>query len=168
MSTTAPAGSATATYRHQAGMIRIVTAANLAGITHEESVTAPPCGNSANWVLGHLVCIYNKFLPLLGQQPVLEEERIARYDRGSAPVTPAEARPLAELRAAWDEAAERVDAGLAALDPDAIDRPAPFSPSGNPNETIGSLISTVMFHQTYHAGQLGLLRRLAGKDGAIK
>jgi uncharacterized damage-inducible protein DinB len=42
------------------------------------------------------------------------------------------------------------------------------SPSGNPDETVRSLITTVMFHQAYHAGQTAVLRRIAGREGAIR
>jgi uncharacterized damage-inducible protein DinB len=72
------------------------------------------------------------------------------------------------LLGAWDRANDRIDQGLATLPDDALDRPAPFSPGNDPNETVGSLISTVLFHQTYHGGQLGVLRRVAGKVGAIR
>ncbi|HET7231009.1 MAG TPA: DinB family protein [Longimicrobium sp.] len=158
------------TFRHQTRMTREVVRMNLDGITQEESLIQPrPHGNCANWVLGHLVCIYNRFLPLLGQQPVMDPAALERYDRGSSPMLDAsEARDIGELLAAWGTAAERVDAGLAGLGSDALDTPAPFSPGGNPNETVRSLVSTVAFHQAYHAGQTGILRRIAGKDGAIK
>jgi uncharacterized damage-inducible protein DinB len=69
---------------------------------------------------------------------------------------------------AWDECSRRVDAGLAALGPEALSARAPFSPSDDPNETVGSLLSTVCWHQAYHAGQTGLLRRAAGRAGAIR
>lgn len=159
------------TFRHQAGMIGYVVLLNLDGVTQEESLVQPqPHGNCANWVLGHLVCIYNKALGLLGQQPVLDPAgSIARYDRGSSPMLdPSEALDISELLGAWKAATERVDAGLAELNPEMLDARAPFSPSNNPDETVRSLVSTVLFHQAYHAGQLGVLRRIAGKDGAIK
>jgi DinB superfamily len=170
--TTAAPGTASAidVFRHQAGLVRAVVRMNVEGITHEESLAQPePGGNCFNWVMGHLVATYNNSLPLLGQEPVRGKEALARYDRGSEPVRDAsEAAPLSELLAAWNETVDRVDAGLAALSPEVLDRPAPFSPGGDPNETIGTLVSTVLFHQTYHAGQLGLLRRVAGKEGAIR
>jgi uncharacterized damage-inducible protein DinB len=170
MSTAAPAASAVLdTFRHQAGMIRAVVGMNLEGMSHEDSLETPrPHGNSANWVLGHVTCVYNNFLPLLNEQPVVDKAVLARYDRGSPPITADSALPLDELRAAWQSVADRVDAGLGALDAEALEQHAPFSPSNNPNETVRSLISTVMFHQAYHAGQLGILRRVAGKDGAIR
>ena len=38
----------------------------------------------------------------------------------------------------------------------------------DPDETVGSLLSVVLFHQAYHAGQTAVLRRVAVKDGAIR
>ncbi|HEX2205183.1 MAG TPA: DinB family protein [Longimicrobium sp.] len=170
MTTTAPeTASEVGIFRHQAGMVRAVVRMNLESVTHEESLARPePGGNCLNWVLGHLLVVYNHFLPLVGQAPVMEPSTLARYDRGSAPLTdPAEALPLADLVAAWERTVERVDAGLGTLTPDVLDRPAPHSPSGDPDETVRSLVSTVLFHQAYHAGQAGVLRRVAGKPGAI-
>lgn len=128
-----------------------------------------PAGNCLNWVVGHLVAIYGRVLPLLGQEPALDPGEAARYDRGSEPLAdPAAALPLERLLDAWDEASRRFDAGLAALAPEAMDRPAPFSPSGDPDETVRSLLVTVVFHQGYHSGQTGILRRVAGREGAIR
>lgn len=120
-------------------------------------------------MLGHLLTVYDGVLPLLGQQPVLGTEALKRYARGGEPIRePSEAIDFQQLLAAWNEAVERVDAGLATLDPDLLDQPAPMSPTGNPDETIRSLVTTVTFHQAYHAGQTAVLRRIAGKAGAIR
>ena len=142
---------------------------NVAGVSHEQSLIQPsPAGNCLNWVLGHLLAIYNDVLPLLGRPSVISDGSLARYARGSAPIVrPSDALPLAHLFSAWDDACTSVDAGLAALPPSRLAEPAPMSPTGDANETVGSLLFTVLFHQAYHAGQLGLLRRLAGERGAI-
>jgi hypothetical protein len=58
--------------------------------------------------------------------------------------------------------------GLVALTAEKLEAPAPFSPSNDQEETIGSLLAGLLFHESYHIGQLGLLRRLVGKDGIIK
>lgn len=157
-------------FRQQAGMTHGVVRANLDGLTQEESLIQPqPGGNCLNWVVGHLVCIYGKVLPLLGQQPVMEESALKRYDRGAPPLEdPADALEIRDLLAAWDETTQRINAGLTGLTSEILDRPAPHSPSGNPNETVRSLLATIFFHQAYHAGQTGVLRRLAGKEGAIR
>jgi len=155
--------------RHQAHVTHVVVRLNTEGVTQEESLLQPePAGNCLNWVVGHLVAIYERALPVLGQQPVMEPGAMARYDRGSPPLRdPAQAIRLGDLLDAWDEASRRVDAGLAGLDPATLGAPAPFSPGGDPGETMRSLLATVLFHQGYHAGQTGILRRLAGREGAI-
>ena len=155
-------------WRLQARMARDVVNANTHGLTHEDSLAEPrPGGNRLNWVLGHLLSVYDGFLPLLKQEPVIGPAT-QRFARGSPPLTdPLEAIDFGKLVAAWNQASERVDAGLARLDPGILDRPVANSPSGNPDETVRSLITTVMFHQAYHAGQTAVLRRIAGREGAI-
>ena len=157
-------------WRAQAGMAHAVVNANAGGLTHEESLVEPrPGGNRLNWVLGHLLSVYDGFLPMLKQEPVIGAAALQRYARGAPPLgDPAEAIDFARLLTAWNEASARVDAGLAALDPDILDQPVANSPSGNPNETVRSLITTIMFHQAYHAGQTAVLRRIAGREGAIR
>lgn len=156
-------------FRHQARATHDVLRLNAAEVTQEESLIQPRSeGNCLNWIVGHLVCIYDKVLPLLGQEPVMGEA-LKRYDRGAPPLRdPAEARDLRELLAAWSEASRRFDAGLEALRPEVLDRPAPVSPGNNPDETVRSLLSVILFHQAYHVGQTGVLRRVIGKEGAIR
>lgn len=98
----------------------------------------------------------------------MPDESLAQYARGSRPIADDEALELSRLTAAWDECTARMDAGLAAVTAELFAAPAPFSPSDDPDETIGSLLTTVAWHQAYHAGQTGLLRRIAGKPGMIK
>jgi DinB superfamily len=156
--------------RNQNQMTNQVVRLNTDGVSHAESLIRPePAGNCMNWVVGHLLCVYNRVLPVLGQTPVMDNERLRRYDRGTPPLKDAkDAMEFRELVRAWDEAAQRMDAGLAGLTPEALDAKAPFSPSNNPKETVRSVLGVVMFHQAYHAGQTGTLRRIAGKAGAIQ
>ena len=156
------------TFRNQGRMVDFVLQANVAGLTQADSLVQPEAdGNCLNWVVGHLVCIYNQCLRLLGQERVMGEAELKRYERGSPPIHGAsEALELGDLLAAWNETVRRVDAGLASLTAERLNEPAP-SPTGNPDETVRSLMATILFHQAYHAGQTGLLRRIAGKPGAI-
>jgi uncharacterized damage-inducible protein DinB len=156
-------------FRQQARMAHQVVRLNIEGLTHEQSLIQPRAGgNCLNWIVGHLVWVYAGALPMLQQEPPIAAGPLSRYARGAPPLRdPAEARDFAELVAAWDEANRRVDAGLADLPADALGRPAPHSPSNNPNETIRSLLATICFHQAYHAGQTGVLRRVIGRPGAI-
>jgi uncharacterized damage-inducible protein DinB len=156
--------------RNQARTTERVIQMNVDGITHEESLIRPePAGNCVNWVVGHLACVYNNVLPLLGQNAVVQKSILNRYERGAAPLEDEkEAVSLAELLETITEAVKRFETGLSELTVEQLDAPSPFSPTNNPNETVRSLLSTVSFHQAYHAGQLGVLRRVVGKSGAIK
>ena len=156
--------------RHQARMAHQVVRLNVDGLSHEDSLIQPrPGGNCLNWVVGHLLAIYHHVLPLLGQAPVMPMNVLKRYDRGSPPIrNAAEAVDFAELKSAWDECSRRVDLGLAGLTAEVLAAPAPASPGNEPNDTVGSLLSTISWHQAYHCGQTGILRRAAGKDGAIR
>jgi hypothetical protein len=155
--------------RKSAQLVDVVVKVNLEGISHADSLKQSPTGeNCLNWVLGHLVCIYNNSLPLFGAEPVRDKASLARYDRGTKPLTDSrEAMQLGELLEIWSEAALRVQKGLDSLDARRLEAAAPFSPNKDPNETVRSLITTILFHQAYHAGQLGVLRHVAGKPGAI-
>jgi hypothetical protein len=155
--------------RRQAHMVREVVRANIGGLTHQDSLIQPqPAGSCLNWVMGHLLWAYNGLLPLLGQESPMPKEALERYARGKPPLTdPADALEFSEITAGWDRAVERMDAGLAGLAPETLDRPAPGSPTNDPNETVRTLLATVMFHQSYHVGQTALLRRIAGREGAI-
>lgn len=155
--------------RRQAHLVDRVVRLNLEDLTHEESLAAPSrAGNCFNWVLGHLLSTYEDVLPLLGQKPVTAEGDLDRYARGEPALEDGtEALDLERLEELWSAVAARIDEGLSELPPEHLDRPAPFSPGNDPEETLGSLLTVVLFHQSYHAGQTGLLRRVAGKPGAI-
>ena len=141
---------------------------NLDGLTHEESLAVPDKGgNSANWVLGHLVTAWDNLLKALGEEPVGDPESMAPYVRGSGPLDPAAARPFPELLADFDRGHERVVARMRNLTADDLAAPAPISPRNSSDETIGSLLSLFAFHQVYHVGQTGILRRTIGKPGVL-
>lgn len=155
--------------RVQARITHQVVRLQFDGITHVESLLRPASGgNSLNWVIGHLLTVEGIMLSVLGQQAVMPPGALARYERGAPPLTDgADALELARLLVAWDEAAPRIDAGFAAITAERLAAPAGSSPTGNPNETVGSLLATLGWHQAYHAGQAAILRRFVGKPGAI-
>ena len=141
---------------------------NLEGLSHEDSLVTPDAGgNSTNWVVGHLVNAYDNLLKALGEDPICDPEQMTPYKRGCDPMDPASARQLDDLMADFDRGHDRVVAKVATLSNDDLSTPTPVSPTNNPNETIGSLIGVFAFHQAYHAGQSGVLRRVTGRPGAI-
>ncbi len=142
---------------------------NTDGITDDESLRRPAeSGNCTNWIAGHLVVAYNSILETLGQEPVWSDDRIEIYKRGSGPLNDATlAVGFEEICNDFGTAHQRVIQGLQDLAPDRMSEPAPYSPGDNPDETLGSLLYLIAFHQAYHVGQLGLCRRLVGKSGGV-
>lgn len=156
-------------FRQLARAIHGVVRKNMEGVNQKESLVQPqPEGNCMNWVMGHLLRVYENALLALGQKPMIEGGGFERYKRGGeAMKNPEDAMEITKLMEDWDEATKRLDAGLASLTVELLDEKAPFLPGKDPNETVRTRLTTILFHQGYHAGQLGLLRRIAGKPGAI-
>jgi uncharacterized damage-inducible protein DinB len=151
----------------QLNMCRATIKANIGGITHEESLQRPsPAGNCANWVLGHLVAVRNGFLPVFGGEPVWSQAECARYDRHAPPIADDEAMPLEEIWKAFEQTQERLRTAVSALTPERLAQRSPVNTSKDRVETVGSVLAVLGFHDAYHAGQTGLLRRLLGKPPA--
>lgn len=153
----------------QLGLVHYVLKTNVEGLTHEESLAQPtPGGNCLNWVVGHLMTGRNGALQLLGMAPLWDDATAETYKRGSPPLTdPAKALPFEKIMADFDASQTMLLDGLRRLPPERLGDKAPFSPTNNPDETVGSLLAGIVFHDAYHTGQTGLLRRLVGKQGAV-
>ena len=146
-----------------------VFAANFDGLTHDDSLVHPKGGgNCVNWVLGHLVKARNDALGLLGADPLYPPNDFDRYATGKPPLTdPGEALPFPMLQESFTSLQQPLVAALRAVSSETLARPVPDSPTGNPNETVSSFIVAIAFHEAYHLGQVGLLRRTLGKDRAL-
>jgi uncharacterized damage-inducible protein DinB len=144
---------------------------NVDGIEHQASLESPqPGGNCLNWVVGHVVAARNRILTeVLGLPSILSAEAAKPYDRGApALVDGAAALPLGELMAIFEASQETLREGLKRVSDERLTQPAPFSPGNNPKETVGSLLAGLAFHEAYHVGQAGMLRRMLGKEGAVR
>ncbi len=132
---------------------------NTNGITHEDSMVQPqPAGNCINWVLGHIVVHRNKILNLVGKPAVWSADEVAPYVRGSAPMRDlALAQPFSKILEDFARSQEVLIGALGAMGDEAMKR-----------DDAGEKLTWLSFHETYHAGQIGLLRRIAGKDGMIR
>lgn len=138
--------------------------ANLEGISHEASLVRPqPAGNCLNWIVGHIVSSRSSFLPLLGQEAVWSSEKADPYKRDSDPTSDGFA-PIAieEILGDLDRSQELLLAGLPSLTQKRQLEPSPVNPFHQKEETIGGLFAGLAFHEAYHVGQTGILRRMAG------
>jgi hypothetical protein len=144
------------------GLTYRVIKRQLDGVTHEESLVQPPFrGNCLNWVLGHIVVSRTEALTILEETPPWSEGDAALYQRNSDPISSAEqALPLSQLQALLEESQTRLLAGLARATPE-------FMKEKLDEETRAERIAFSNWHETYHVGQLELLRQLAGKNDKI-
>jgi uncharacterized damage-inducible protein DinB len=152
----------------QLGTTDYVMKRNVEGLTHEDSMRQPqPGGNSANWVLGHIVHTRHQFLKMLAGGSPFPDSKYDMYDH--EPLTDAKkAVKFEELLSDYDAMQKVLAVTLPKIPAAKMAEKAPFSPTGNPDETVGSLLAAFTFHEAYHVGQLGLQRRLCGKPGAVK
>ena len=159
------AGDLTKLYEMSFGAIN----RNLEGVSHEESLVRPPAGNCLNWVLGHIVLYRGTMLKLIGRRPLLEGERADLYRRGSHPDGSEHYLDLATLRGLLSDAHQELIPALAAMTDEELAANVPEDFNRPPLAgSIGNALARLSFHESYHAGQIGLLRRIAGKEGAIK
>jgi len=127
-------------------------ALNLQGVSQEMADRAPAPGvNSVTWILGHVVETRRWMLKEVFHIP----------NRSSAQ----EASGLAGLSVALDEIQAAMAEAFEAVPDWRAPRPHPFLNAPAPLEEI---VGTFLQHEAYHAGQLGVARKLLGLEGAIK
>ena len=144
---------------------------NLEDLTNAESLVHPPgAGNCLNWVLGHVVAARNTVLKLAGSAPLVGEEITSHYSRGSKPLQPGDKVPdLATLRGLLSDTQQQLIPALVALSEHHLTQPVPEPMRRSPlTGSIADALIRLHYHEGYHNGQIGLLRRLVGKEGAIK
>ncbi len=158
------------TLTYQLGLSSQVLNKNVGDVSHEESLVTPPKGGSClNQVVGHITRTRNMALGSMGQKsPYPMEEFNAYDDRGGVPFSPQVALPFDELRRRYKAMQEPLVNAIEAIPPEVLASPPPRNMTGDPNETVGSNLATFVFHESYHVGQTGVLRRVAGKPGAVK
>ncbi|MCB9896484.1 MAG: DinB family protein [Planctomycetes bacterium] len=153
----------------QLAFTRRVIEMNLAGMTQEQSLRRPAQGGSSpNWVLGHILGARVTLHELLGLRPEWDAASAASYARGSTPPDAAAALPLERM---LDDLGRSQAAVLPALE--AVDDARLAEDAGAPSDSPlagcsrAEALAAMVFHEAYHAGQLGVLRHAAGLDGAL-
>lgn len=143
--------------------------ANTEGLTDQDALLQPtPAGNCLNWVLGHIMASRNTTLQLLGREPLREEVYAEVYGRGRSPLVDASGGlPFGTIMADYEESQAMIVQGLRELTRGRLAERIPSAASGDTDESVESLLAGLVFHEVYHAGQTGILRRIAGRSGAI-
>ncbi len=153
----------------QAGYNGYVVRAHAQGLTQAESLARPEAGgNSLNWVLGHITNSRADMLALFGET-TFDAARYAHYKRGeSGELAPADAKSIEDILADFESTEKELLHHLETVTDRRLAEPAQGGPRKDENETVGTMLAFLIFHETYHAGQIAILRRFYGKDGIIK
>lgn len=126
---------------------------------------SPSGGNDAHWILGHVTQSRRMLARILGA--TIEN---APWEHGfgmnAKPDGSRSGYPdPAELVRDFTAGGERLEALLAELTDERADSPWKGRKMPDGSRTLGDVLHFLHFHETYHLGQIGLLRRIAGKPG---
>jgi uncharacterized damage-inducible protein DinB len=120
--------------------------------------------NHAQWLLGHLASTRRWALRELGK--ALEEQAWeSHFGQGSRSTPQSDDIAPALLREAFVKNGEELREHMASLS--AVQAVAPFREFPDGGRTVEDGMAFLHFHESYHLGQVGLLRRALGKPGLI-
>lgn len=138
-----------------------------ADLTLEESLFQPPGGgNCINWLVGHIVTSRNQMLDLLDRQPVWGRDERARYAQGSPPIT-ALGPGVLEISRLLEDYEATLGPILETLETMSDEELAIRVPWFGGELDKSGVLGGFLFHEAYHVGQAGLIRRLLGKTSAV-
>ena len=138
----------------------------LADVTDEESLREiGPDGKCLNWIVGHVVFARGELLSILGSEPDWYKNLMAVYgQQGVGTFTVNAAKPLSDLQCLLNESLETLTETLHKMGT-ALNEPCDELPHVSKGGTVADRVGSFTCHEAYHAGQIGMMRRLMGKPG---
>ena len=135
-----------------------------AGLTLEDSIAQPPFkANTFNWVLGHILVSRDRALRLLDLAPVLDLTEKSLYETGSIPVNVETAVSLNRLLQILDASQTALVGGLEAVSAEALEELY----DDQRKQSVEDRLAGLHWHETYHVGQLEILRQVSGEREAF-
>jgi len=99
---------------------------------------------------------------LIGQDKILTTEQSEPYRRGVKPNEVDRFMKLSQLQSILKRTPKRIKDGLESL------TTTELAAVDDLDESLSYRLTFLHFHEVYHCGQIGLLRRLVGLEGVIK
>lgn len=120
-------------------------------------------GHDARWIMGHVALYRQRLVKLMGAPPIASDLEL-HFGSGSRPeAVPASVQGGELLRAFHEAHQAMADRWEAQTE---VDVAKPLGRTlRDGGDTIGAGLRFLQWHETYHLGQLGILRRLMGKPG---
>ncbi len=128
---------------------------NIEGITHEDSIKSPVNGAACiNWVIGHIVLCRDEIHQLIELPGFCDKIYNELFDQGTNGNHIENPLLLVDILRLYDASQNILNKKIEKLD---------FSGDIKKSERL----TFYAFHEAYHIGQIGILRRIIGKEGAI-
>lgn len=121
--------------------------------------------NPIIWIAGHLVQFRSRLALVIGARQH-EIPWASLFMTGSRPGDPEDYPPIEEIVAMWGAVSADIQARFEEMDGDAL---AALPPVGvaTPDGTVRGAVALFAFHDAYHIGQMGLIRRVLGHSPLI-
>lgn len=130
------------------------------GLSHADSMKQLPFpGNCMNWNLGHILVYRMQYLGVIDGVSKPDPAEFAIYGAGSQPLTDSDkAIPLETLLSRLQDASAQITAALQAMP---VERLGEIYDAERGITVDDRLSFYIIFHESYHAGQLEILEELA-------
>ncbi len=137
------------------------------GISHAESMVLPEFGvNNINWIVGHLIESRNELLEVVGLAPIWSAATRMKYQTGSQVVSEPDNPGVAFDRLVTDYLATQ-DLLVVRITEMTGEELNLEIGDGLQDSTIAETINGYIWHETYHIGQIELLRPMVGKTDKV-
>ena len=133
---------------------------SLKDLTRDELFQRPGQGSHMFWIFGHLTNSRCGLLTMLGRPHEMPCREL--FGRGSELTADAEYPELDVVHETWNKASQELQERLEQLTEEGLEARAPRD-FPIPDKTIGGAINFLAYHESYHAGQLGYLRKWLGR-----
>lgn len=134
------------------------------GLSNEQSCLQPQFeAISFNWTLGHIVHYRVVALQMMGVSFAWDMEKTSPYGHNPAGIAgPEDGRSLADLLMALGETGRLLEEALLGAAPEVLDE---IIQTFFGDQARVDFVGRLVWHETYHVGQLGLLRSLVSSPG---
>lgn len=141
------------------------------GLSHEQSMIQPPFrANCMNWVIGHIAEHRDWMLRAIDETTLMPAKQVELYRRGSEELQAED--EVVRLETLLDYLHRSKDCLVAKIESATVEFLSEKPQHGVLFESLKEKtrierLQGLIWHETYHVGQLELLRQLAGTDDAI-
>ncbi|MCP4685348.1 MAG: DinB family protein [bacterium] len=120
--------------------------------------------NSVNWIAGHMASSRFGVAAALGLEEKCPWGDL--YDMGAEVSDTSKYPSLDEIKAVWKDLSGKIVKGMEEVSEDQLAGKPAWEPPAVEHSNRG-IVAFMSFHESYHMGQLGYLRKIHGLDSAF-